>query len=260
MSGRGDDPPVAVGAYVVDAYTAMLMVGGILAALHYRNKTGKGQWIQIDMLSAVLHMLTQEATYIMNVDPEPRRSTAGIAHVHQPAPYGIYETKNGSLAMSLGDPNVVEAIAKELDIFEEVRPYLSKEALRIHRDSIASAFARVLKNLSTEVALQRLSTTGVWCEPVRQFSEVLYFPEVTQSGMIVSIETEYGGTYRTVNNPLKFSETPTSIRRPAPAWGEHTNEVLEELGYSATEVEKLISEQAAYASRGSGKEGEHDGQ
>jgi crotonobetainyl-CoA:carnitine CoA-transferase CaiB-like acyl-CoA transferase len=260
LSGAGDGPPVPVGAYIVDAYTAMLMVGGILAALHYRSKTGKGQWIQIDMLSAVLHMLSQEATYIMNVDPEPRRSKAGIAHVQQSAPYGVYETKDGSLAISLAEPDVVEAIAKDLDVFEEVQLYLNKEGLRIHRDLVASAFARKLRSLTTEEALQRLTSAGAWCEPVRRLPEVLQMPVVAQSGMVVSITADYGGTYRTIGNPLKFSESPTSIRRPAPAWGEHTCEILEELGYSATEIEKLISGKAAYASRYPSREAEREGQ
>jgi crotonobetainyl-CoA:carnitine CoA-transferase CaiB-like acyl-CoA transferase len=260
MSGRDGSPPVPVGAYVVDAYTAMLMVAGILSALHYRGQTGQGQWIQIDMLSAVLHMLSQEATYIMNVDPEPKRSKAGIAHVHQPAPYGVYETKDGNLAMSLADPRIIEAIAREFDILEEVQPYLDKESMRIHRDAIASAFAAALKNVSTEEALQRLKSAGVWCEPVRSFVDTLHLPVVAHNKMIVNISSEYGGEYKIINNPLSFSETPTSIRRPAPAWGEHTREILAGLGYSSGEIGELISTKAVYAARSSSAEDENHAQ
>lgn len=260
MSGRDGDPPVPVGGYMVDAYTAIFMVSGILAALHYRTNTGKGQWIQIDMLSSVLHMLSQEATYIMNVDPEPRRSKAGIAHVHQSAPYGVYETSDGYVAMSLAEPAVVGSLASELNVYEEVRPYLTNRDMRIHKDTVASALAKALKSLSTEEALKRLKSVGIWCEPVRRFSETLKLPEVNRTGMIVTIDSEYGGTYRTIGNPLKFSEAPASIRRPAPAWGEHSCEILEELGYSGSEIEKLINEKAVYAAHPVSQEGANEGE
>lgn len=246
MSGRDGDPPVPVGGYVVDAYTAIFMVSGILAALHYRTKTGKGQWIQIDMLSAVLHMLSQEATYIMNLDPEPRRSKAGIAHMHQSAPYGVYETSDGYIAMSLAEPAVVGSLAEELNVYEKVRPYLTKRDMRIHKDLIASVLAGALKGLSTEDALNRLKSVGIWCEPVRRFVDTLKLTEVNQTGMIVTIDSNYGGTYKTIDNPLRFSEAPASISRPAPAWGEHSREILEELGYSSSEIERLIKEKAVY--------------
>lgn len=249
LSGRFSDPPIPVGAYVVDGYTAMLLVNGALAALIHRNKTGKGQWVQIDMFSSVLHMCAQEATYIMNVDPFPRRSSANIGHIHQSAPYGVYRTVDGSIVMSLAAPEIIRNVAVALDVSAEVDAYMTTDGLRAHRDEIAAAFARSINTMTADEAIARLSATGVWVERVREFRDVLHDPDVAaNSECILELQSDYGGRYKTISNPLRMSETPLDMHTPAPAWGEHSVDVLKMLGYDELNIQKLLSSQVVFAS------------
>ena len=101
LSGWDDSPPVPVGAYVIDGFTAMQGVIGALAALRHRDATGEGQWVRADMMSTALYMMTQEASFAMNVKSMMERATAGVAHVNHGAPYGVYETKDGPVAISV---------------------------------------------------------------------------------------------------------------------------------------------------------------
>lgn len=247
LSGSSSSPPVPLGVYVVDGYTAMMLNIGALAALNYRDKTGEGQWVQLDMFSAVLHMCAQEATYILNLDPNPQRSKSGIAHIHQSAPYGVYETSDGSIVMSLAEPDVLKDIAYKLGVDKTVIDSITKTTSRTKRDEIASAFSAKIRKIKTEEVLVLLSDTGIWCEKVCELSDVLHDPEVNEiKGMVIEINTPYGGEYKTIKNPLKFSETPADINAPAPAWGENTIEVLTELGYSSDKIRGYVDKKAVF--------------
>lgn len=242
LTGRGDGPPVPVGAYVIDAYASLMLVIGILGALRHRDATGHGQWVQIDMFSTTLHMLAQEAAYVMNVKPHPERSRAGIAHVDQAAPYGVYQANDGYLVMSLADPTTLEKVAAALGVDREVAPFASEVGLRQHRDEIAEALGRPIKSLSIAEVTQRLAHTGVWVAPVRDLPEALRDPVVAWNALIKQLSSPYGGEYRVIGNPLRMSETPPEGLGPAPAPGQDTVAVLRELKYTDGEIAALLED------------------
>ncbi|OWK21483.1 hypothetical protein AJ88_23965 [Mesorhizobium amorphae CCBAU 01583] len=99
LGGTADGPPVAAGAYIVDTYTASQAVIGIQAALRQRDQTGRGQWVRVDMMSCALHLLASESSYSLNAERQASRGRNGISHSHQPAPYGIYSTRDGAIAL-----------------------------------------------------------------------------------------------------------------------------------------------------------------
>ena len=240
LTGRGDGPPVPVGAYVIDGYASLMLVIGILSALRYRDATGQGQWVQVDMMSTTLHMLAQEASYMMNVQPHPERSRAGIAHVDQSAPYGVYQAKDGYLVMSLAAPQTVQKAATILGVDREVAPFVSELGLRHHRDEVAEALGRSIKCLTIDEVTERLAHTGVWVAPVRDLSEALGDPVVGWNGLIKRLSSPYGGDYRVIGNPLSMSETPPDNLAPAPAPGQDTVAVLRELKYTDDEIATLL--------------------
>ena len=253
LTGRGDGPPVPVGAYVIDAYASLLVVIGVLSALRHRDATGEGQWIQADMMAATMHLMAQEASYAMNLGVPPVRSRAGIAHVDQPAPYGVYQTADGYVVMSLGDVASVTRVGEALGVLEELRPYLTERGLRANRDEVAGAIATGVRRLSTAELTTRMAHTGVWVAPIRTLLDALQDPVVIHQQLIKQLSSPYGAQYRVVGNPLKLSGTPIDTFRPAPAAGEHSVAVLRELGYTATEIEGLLASKAVVQWAGGGE-------
>jgi crotonobetainyl-CoA:carnitine CoA-transferase CaiB-like acyl-CoA transferase len=247
LSGRADGPPVPVGAYLIDGFTAMQGIIGILCALRHREVTGKGQWVRANMMATAIYMMAQEASYIMNTGVAAERSRNGIAHVHQAAPYGIYETADGAVALSaFGATETVRRAAAALEISHDVESHLTERGLKLHRDVVAAAFANAIKAMTSEQAIERLSPTGLWVVSVRTLAEALTDPAVVADDVVRDVEASYGGKYRVVLEPLKMSSSPIVHARPAPAPGENTIEILEEIGCSAAEIDALIRQGAAF--------------
>jgi crotonobetainyl-CoA:carnitine CoA-transferase CaiB-like acyl-CoA transferase len=202
------------------------------------------------MMSAAVNMMAQEASWAMNVGPT-ERSRAGIAHANQAAPYGIYETTDGAVAIStFGGVRMLRRIAEALDLVADLEPHLSEQGARDRRDVIANAIGTRLRRLTSEAAIDAIAPTGAWAVPVRSLSEALDDPAVLATGIIRHVDTPYGGKYRVVVEPLKLSASPLIFSRPAPNQGEHTQAVLSELGYDPAEVDALMATGAAFAAPG----------
>ncbi|KUM24047.1 hypothetical protein AU467_31610 [Mesorhizobium loti] len=124
LGGAADGPPVPAGAYIVDTYTASQAVIGIQAALRHRDQTGLGQWVRVNMMSCALHLVVSEASYALNAREQARRGRNGISHSHQPAPYGIYSTRDGAIAL-VAHPTSLPDIAAALDLHDQISPLLA---------------------------------------------------------------------------------------------------------------------------------------
>lgn len=222
-------------------------VAGVLAALRYRDQHHIGQLITADMMSSSMFLMAHESSYALNIDAKLERSRAGIAHVNQSAPYGVYETKDGAIVIStFGGVPMVRKLAAALGIFEQLEPYLTERGLRFERDEVAGRISAVLAELTTKEAIALIEPTGTWSVPVRSLAEALEDPAVAASGIVKTYETPYGGTYRVVTEGLKMSATPITSERPAPAHGEHSREVLTELGYAPARIEEMFASSASF--------------
>lgn len=246
LSGRGGTPPVAVGAYVIDGFTAMQAVIGIVAALRHRDRCNEGQWIRTDMMSSALFLMTQEASFVMNANSASKRSHEGVAHVNHGAPYGLYEATDGVIAISVfGDAQAVRQLAQSIGVAEELAPYLTDRGLFIDRDKIAAAFARQIRRMTTAEATRRLTAGGAWVAPLRTLAEALTDPAVQETGVVREYAAPFVGKHAIVTEPLQMSATPLKRERPAPDHGEHTFEVLRELGYDEQQARTLAGEKTA---------------
>jgi crotonobetainyl-CoA:carnitine CoA-transferase CaiB-like acyl-CoA transferase len=235
-AGRADDPPQAGPYFVADAITAYSAFEGVLAALLHRERTGVGQLVEVNMLDAMVAMQMQELS-VRSVGGIPQARGLGIhAHSYIRAPYGIFPTADGYVALAFADLGVLAGI---FDDPELGRYDAERDGFR-HRDEISVAVAAHLRTDTTASWLTRLGAAGVWVGPVNSYDEVLDDPQVRYNGSFVTYEHPTEGTVTTPGFPFRLAATPPSVDRGAPTVGEHSAEILAELGLTEDEVAALV--------------------
>lgn len=229
LTGRRDDPPTAMGSTVVDFYSATYLAFSIVTALHHRDRTGEGQKVEGDLFSSAIALLAQEVTVYENTDEEPERSEAGIAHAYNQAPYGVYETTDGYLTLSLSMP---AEIGDVLGI-EELEDVDSWEEAYEQRDDIKRLIEEEIRTEPTEYWLDNLWEEDIWCGPVNDLSEALEHPHIEVNDLVETVEHPSIGEISLPGIPVRFSETPGEITRHPPQLGEHTDEIFDRVGFSS---------------------------
>jgi len=235
-TGRGDGPPVPAGSGMADQIGAMNMVYGILSALYYREKTGKGQKIEVNLLAGMLAHLGQEYCAVLNLGEDFVRPNSGIGHPGMQAPFGIYETRDHryvSIAMSPFKTLYETLEAPGLATYDDLSTLFAK------RDEVWEHINTETRKFDMELLLERMLAADIWCAPVQDIRQASEDPQVTHMGMIQSYEHPKAGTVRVVGPAVRMSETPATIERPAPMVGEHGREILAELGLSKAEIDAL---------------------
>jgi len=235
-TGRGDGPPIPAGAGLADQIGAMNMVYGILSALYYREKTGKGQKIEVNLLAGMLAHLGQEYVGVLNLGEDFVRPRSGIGHPGMQAPFGIYETSDGgyvSIAMSPFKTLYVTLNAPGLAVYDDLETLFKK------RDEVWEKVNDETRKYTRDDLLARLLAADIWCAGVNDIREASEDPQVKFMGMLTSYEHPRAGTVRVVAPAVKMSETPATIERPAPLVGQHGREVLAEFGFSKDEIAAL---------------------
>lgn len=234
-TGRKDDPPTPVGTAVVDEHAAMLIALHTMFALFHRERTGEGQRVDVNLLNAALDFQCQEITAALNMDVEFERSEEGIAQAWLGAPYGIYETTDGHVAIAMAP---METIAATLDL-PELAQYDSAEATYEHRDEIKRTLEAYTREQPTDELLETLLAADVWAAEVNDFHDVAADPQVEHNEMLIELDHPNDGTFTTTGMPVEMSETPGVVRSPPPQPGEHTDEILAEIGYDTAERDRL---------------------
>ncbi len=247
LSGRDEMSPTPVGIFTVDAYTAMINVIAILAALRHRDSTGEGQLVHADMMSSALHMMMEEASFILNVDPVTRRGKHYSGHSLSLAPYGAFQAKDGAFVLSVATAEQLEILAGELGVLDEIGDYISTVGQRRHKDEIGAALVRRFAELTVAEIEPKVAKSGIWMGPVRSLAEALEDPAVAASGLVGEHDTPHFPPHRYVREPITLPKSPVDQSRPSPGLGEHTVEVLRELNYSDAEIDALLENGGAVA-------------
>lgn len=233
--GRRDDPPLAVPFPVIDGHSAMQIVSHTLAALFHRERTGEGQRAEVNLLDAAVDTQCQAFTVELNVDYDYERSEEGIGQKYLPAPYGLYETADGHVAIAM---TPLDQLGETLDL-PELADY-DEEAAFHERDEIKQTIEAHTRERSTGDLLEDFVAADIWAAGVNDFEGAAEDPQVQHNDMIVELEHPTADlSFATTGAPGSMSETPAEIHRRPPAAGEHTHEILQELGYDDGEIRDL---------------------
>ncbi len=236
-TGRGDGPPVPVGSGFSDQIGAMNMVYGILTALYWRERSGKGQEVKVDLLSGMLAHQGQEMLMAMNFGEDFKRPNSGIGHPGMEAPFGVYPTSDGWVTIAMSPFRRLVGVLGDDTLLE----YDDPKQLFDKRDEIWERLSALTVKWTTADLLAAMLAVDIWCGEVKTHLQAADDPQVRHNGTISSYEHPIAGSVKVVGPAVGLSETPAEIRRPAPQVGEHTVEVLREMGFGDQEIEGFLS-------------------
>jgi len=237
LNGRKSDPPTLVGTAVVDQHAAVLAALGVLAALYERRDTGMGKKVDSNLLNAALDLQIEPFNYYLNGGTLYDRSDTGIASVFHQAPYGVYETADGYICVSL---TPLDRLAKVFD--DESFLQWSEEDQFKKREEVNAKVVRHMRERKTAEWYERFDEFKIWYAPVNSYEDVEKDPQVIWNESIMTFEHPKAGTIRVLGHPVRYDENVPPLRRLPPDLGEHTQEILAELGYSAEDIEKLTTD------------------
>ncbi|MFD7992001.1 CaiB/BaiF CoA transferase family protein [Streptomyces mexicanus] len=238
ITGERGGPPMRPGVATADIGAGMWAVIGILAALHARRATGRGQHVDVSLLDGQLAWLTYVAGgYFATGDtPGPH----GSAHPTI-VPYQALATADGHLMVAAGNDRLWRRFAEvigEPQLADDPRFATNPDRVR-HRDALVPLLEAALTRRSGAAWAEALDAAGVPCAPISTVDQALSSPQALAREMVCVLRHPTAGELRTVGSPLKLSATPARIRTAPPLLGQHTDDVLAETGYSAREIEEL---------------------
>ena len=241
VTGHPDSPPTKMGVPVCDLNAGMFAAIGILTAYINRLKTGRGQHVDTSLLEGgIAYTFWESAMYFATGEsPEPK----GSAH-RLTAPYQAFETSDGYVNIGAANQANWERLCVATgrdELMSDARFVEPKDRMN-NLDELIATLEHTFSQQSSEYWLKALEAAGVPAGPIYDLERVYDDPQVRSRDMIVETEHPIAGRVSNIGIPVKLSETPGRFRNPAPTLGQHTDEVLRQLGRSNDEIAELRSE------------------
>ena len=251
ITGHPNSPPAKVGVPVTDLTAGLFAANGIMAAYIHALKTGQGQMVDTSLMEAgVAYTVWESSVYFAEGEiPGPLGSAHRVS-----APYQALRTKDGYLNLGAATQPTWEQLCRAIereDLMEDDR-FRNPWDRKAREEELAALLEETFSTQDTAHWLKLLDDAGVVAGPIYNMEQVYRDPQVLARKMLVDTEDPELGTVHNIGVPVKLSATPGSIRRRAPALGEHSAEILLERGFSEEEVEGLLAEGVILANQGSG--------
>lgn len=238
VTGAADGPPFRLGVAIGDMVAGLLAVQGILLALYSRDRSARGQHVDISMLDGVVSLLTYHASMHLVANIASPRVGNGHATI---APYDTFAAADGNFFLAVGNDEQFQRFCRVagLDALLGDPRFATNPARVRHRDEVAARVGAVLRAKPRAYWMTRLTEAGVPCGDVRGIAETLADPQLLARQMIESVEHATIGTIKILGIPIKLSATPGAVRTAPPTLGQHTAAVLGELGVDVRDIETL---------------------
>src|SRR6266403_3421588 len=240
LTGQPGSPPTKVGGSVADLAAAFLAFGAVNAALVHRLRTGQGQHLDVNLLASTLALLPDPVAHYFDSGVRPKRMGNRNANL---TPAETYPTKDGMIQVVMMNPDQYDRFCKALGdatLASDPR-FATNDARLTHYDDFRARVETALAGATTAEWLERFERASIAAGPVYELDEVFADAQVKHLEVIAEVEQPGYGTARMLNFPVRASATPAAIRRPAPLLGEHTAEILDEIGVAPAEIEPLAA-------------------
>ncbi len=242
ITGPPGGGPWRVGIPVADLSAGLLAAQGVLVALIERERSGEGQWVHTSLLEAMVSMLDFQATrWLIGKEVPPQ---AGNNHPTG-IPTGTFKVKDGYINIAASGQHMWKRLCDALgaaELYEDPR-FSSPGRRSKNRDALTVALEEKLQSKTSSEWIEALNIAGVPCGPILTIDRVFANEQVQHLGLAHEIDHPQLGSLQILGLPVTLSRTPGAIRTPTPEKGEHSDEILRELGLSADEIRQLHEEE-----------------
>ena len=238
VTGLPGQGPVRVGLPIADLCGGIFAAYGVTLALLEREASGKGQWLHTSLLEAMIYMMDFQ-TSRWSIDGEVP-GQAGNFHPTS-IPTGVYKTKDGFINIAVFGGKIWERFAEAMGAPEWIEDERSKakSARSVHRDWLNAEIEKRLAQETSEHWIEKLNAAGVACGKINNIREVFEEPQVQHLGILKKVVSKHLGEQELMGQPVTLTRTPSTLARAAPRRGEHTEEILGEIGFSHDELARM---------------------